>query len=113
VLRKPGDFEVFGTRSRRHAGCSWARVLRISRIDQKDAGLCLRVEGRLSGDWVALLEGELAEASRATTSLSLDLGAVDFASLQATEMLRAATARGVRVVACSPFLAKLLVPSAP
>ena len=88
-------------------------MLRISRIDQNSAGLCLKVEGRLSGDWVALLEGELAEAARTTTSLSLDLAAVDFASLQATEMLRAATARGVRVVACSPFLAKLLVTSAP
>ena len=61
-------------------------MLRISRIDQKGAGLCLKVEGRLSGDWVALLEGELAEASRTTTSLSLDLASVDFASLQATEM---------------------------
>jgi len=96
----------------RHVGCCRAGVLRISRIDQNSAGLCLKVEGRLSGDWVALLEGELAEASRTTTSLSLDLAAVDFASLQATEMLRAATARGVRVVACSPFLAKLLVTSA-
>jgi hypothetical protein len=88
-------------------------VLRISRIDQVGAGLCLKVEGRLSGDWVALLEGELADASRTTALLSLDLAAVDFASLQATEMLRAATARGVRVVACSPFLAKLLVTSTP
>lgn len=88
-------------------------MLRISRIDQKSAGLCLKVEGRLSGEWVALLEGELAAASRATRSLSLDLAAVDFASLPATEMLRAATARGVRVVACSPFLAKLLVTSTP
>jgi hypothetical protein len=88
-------------------------VLRISRVQQKNAGLCLKVEGRLSGDWVALLADELAEASRTAASLSLDLAAVDFASLQATEMLRAATTRGVRVVACSPFLAKLLVTSTP
>jgi hypothetical protein len=88
-------------------------VLRITRIDQQGAGLCLKVEGRLSGDGVALLEGELAEASRTAGLLSLDLAAVDFASLQATEILRAATARGVQVVACSPFLAKLLVTSAP
>lgn len=88
-------------------------MLRISRVELAGAGLCLKVEGRLSGDWVALLEGELAEASRGAASLSLDLAAVDFASVQATEMLRAATARGVRVVACSPFLAKLLMTSAP
>ena len=88
-------------------------MLRITRIDRQGAGLCLKVEGRLSGDWVALLEGELAEASRTTSALSLDLAAVDFASVQATEMLRAATARGVTLVGCSPFLAKLLVTSAP
>jgi len=88
-------------------------VLRISRIDQKGAGLCLKVEGRLSGDWVALLEGELAEAARTATVLSLDLAAVDFASVQATEMLRAAATRGVRIIACSPFLSKLLVTGTP
>lgn len=88
-------------------------MLRISRIDREGAGLCLKVEGRLSGDGVALLEGELAEALRTTSSLSLDLAAVDFASLQATEMLRASTGRGVRVIACSPFLAELLVTGRP
>lgn len=86
-------------------------MLRISRIDQDGAGLCLKVEGRLSGDWVALLEGELAQAARSAQGLALDLEAVDYASPQATEMLRAATARGVRLVACSPFLAELLVAS--
>lgn len=88
-------------------------MLRISRIDQQGAGICLKVEGRLSGEGVALLEGELAEAARTTIELSLDLAAVDFASLQAAEMLRLAKARGVEVVACSPFLAKLLVAGTP
>ena len=75
--------------------------------------MCLKVEGRLSGDWVALVEGELADASRTHDSVSIDLAAVDFASLQATEILRAAMARGVKVIACSPFLAKLLMTSEP
>jgi anti-anti-sigma regulatory factor len=88
-------------------------VLRINRIERTGAGLCLQVEGRLSGDWVALLEDELAAAASTTTSLALDLAAVEFASQQATEMLRAATARGVRVIACSPFLAELLGTSSP
>ncbi|HWA72875.1 MAG TPA: hypothetical protein VG937_11090 [Polyangiaceae bacterium] len=88
-------------------------MLRISRIDQNGAGLCLKLEGRLSGEWVELLENELAEASRLTATLSLDLTAVDFASAQATEVLRGAAARGARVVGCSPFLSKLLMKSAP
>lgn len=88
-------------------------MLRISRVDLANGGLCLKVEGRLSGDGVALLEGELADASRRTTRLSVDLAAVDFASLQAAAMLRAATERGVRVTACSPLLAELLGVGAP
>lgn len=87
-------------------------MLRISRIKETAAGLCLKVEGRLSGDGVALLEGELADAARSGDTLSLDLAAVDFASSEATEMLRAAAARGIRVVRCSAFLAKLLVTGA-
>jgi len=83
-------------------------VLRITRIDDGSAGVCLKLEGRLSGDWVALLQGELEKAERGEGSLSLDLGAVDFASVQGTEMLRAAAARGVRLSACSPFLSNLL-----
>ena len=71
-------------------------MLRINRIERKGVGLCLQVEGRLSGDWVALLEGELAAASSTTTSLSLDLAAVEFASQEATEMLRASKPSGRR-----------------
>jgi anti-anti-sigma regulatory factor len=88
-------------------------VLRISRVQRDDAGICLKVEGRLSGDAVAVLETELAEAERSASQLSLDLAAVDFASLPAAEMLRAASARGVRLVDCSPFLAGLLLSGAP
>lgn len=88
-------------------------VLRITRVENEATGICLKVEGRLVGDWVALLEGELAKAARGDAVLSLDLGAVDFASAQATEVLRAAAARGVLLTACSPFLSKLLLASTP
>jgi hypothetical protein len=113
VAKKQAFLRVWSAAFGSARGLLRGGVLRISRIDQESAGVCLKVEGRLSGDGVALLEGELAEASRTTRWLSLDLAAVDFASLQATDMLRAATARGVRVAACSPFLAKLLVTGTP
>jgi anti-anti-sigma regulatory factor len=83
-------------------------LLRITRIDESATSVCLKVEGRLAGDWVALLESELEQAAQGQVALSLDLAGVDFASSQATEMLRAAAARGVRLSACSPFLSNLL-----
>ena len=88
-------------------------MLRITRIDDDTSGTCLKVEGRLVGEWIGLLEAELVEASRRDVRLCLDLAGVDFASAQATEMLRAAAARGVLLTACSPLLSKLLTAHAP
>lgn len=90
-----------------------ALVLRITRIEDDASGTCLKVEGRLVGEWIELLETELIRASRSDIRLSLDLAGVDFASTQATEMLRAAAARGVLLTACSPLLSKLLMAHAP
>jgi hypothetical protein len=83
-------------------------VLRITLIADGPDGACLQVEGRLAGDWIALLEGELEKAARTGVAQSLDLSAVDFASPRATQMLRAALARGVCLSACSPLLFKQL-----
>jgi hypothetical protein len=85
-------------------------VLRITQLPDA-TGVCLKVEGRLAGEWVSLLEAELERA--AGSVLSLDLAAVDFASPAAIEMLQGVTARGVRIVACSLFLSNQLVVSAP
>lgn len=82
-------------------------MLRITRIDG-DTGVCLKVEGRLTGEWVTLLESELEKAARDTRALTLDLGSVDFASMQGADLLMAARARGVRLNACSPYVSDLL-----
>jgi anti-anti-sigma regulatory factor len=83
-------------------------VLRITRIENSSTSVCLKIEGRLAGDSVELLESELEKALRGEASLSLDLASVDFASPQAAELLKAAKTRGVRVSACSPYLSNLL-----
>jgi anti-anti-sigma regulatory factor len=88
-------------------------VLRITRIRDDAGGICLKVEGRLAAAWVALLESELEGARRERVPLSLDLGAVDFASAQAIDLLRAEGARGVTLRACSPFLSNLLAVNEP
>lgn len=95
-----------------HGACCGAPVLRITELPDA-AGLCLKVEGRLAGEGVSLLEAELERAERPASRLSLDLAAVAFASAAAIDVLQRAAARGVRVVACSPFLSNQLVVSAP
>ena len=82
-------------------------MLRITRLPSDAGPHCLRVEGRLVGDWVQVLEGELARVSDADT-LSLDLSGVDFADQRALALLQRMTDQGVEFVACSPLLQSLL-----
>ncbi|MFZ5892979.1 MAG: hypothetical protein ACOY0T_18100 [Myxococcota bacterium] len=82
-------------------------MLRITRIDSP-SGRVLRLEGRIVGDWVQVLEGELSASHPEERALVLDLAAVEFASNAAVEVLMAARNRGMRIEACSPLLTSLL-----
>ena len=83
-----------------------AGMLRITRL-APDAGTpCLRVEGRLVGDWVELLDAEVASAKH--SMLSLDLSGVEFADARGLSLLQRLSEHGVEFVACSPLLNSLL-----
>jgi hypothetical protein len=93
-------------------------MLRITRLPDDGGPPRLRVEGRLVGDWVQVLELELEieiEISRAPEgdSFSLDLSGVEFADQRALALLQRLTERGVAFVACSPLLQSLLGRSEP
>lgn len=82
-------------------------VLRITR--ESDAGSTrIAVEGRLVGEWVALLRDELERSETSGHTILLDLARVHFAGDAGLMLLRAARARGIEVVGCSPLLATLL-----
>jgi ABC-type transporter Mla MlaB component len=83
-------------------------MLRITPLSPRHDVRCLRVEGRLVGDWVEVLHVELEHAQAQTSALELDLAGVDFADAQALSLLRRALAQGVKLVACSPLLTSLL-----
>ncbi|MES1177707.1 MAG: hypothetical protein ABUL62_25505 [Myxococcales bacterium] len=87
-------------------------MLRITRLTSAAGAPCLRVEGRLVGDWVQVLESELARLSEADRP-ALDLSGVDFADQPALALLQRMTERGVALVACSPLLQSLLGRSEP
>lgn len=82
-------------------------MLRITRLAHAPDSLHLRVEGRLVGDWVQLLETEVAPAAEGG-SLSLDLAGVEFADQRALAVLQRLEQQGVAVVACSPWLQSML-----
>jgi len=82
-------------------------MLRITRIDEGLQTLRLRLEGKIVGDWVPVLEDELSRCARARR-LVLDLAQVDFASTPAIQVLRAARARGAELQGVSPLVSSLI-----
>lgn len=83
-------------------------MLRITRLPERHEVPCLRVEGRLVGDWVGVLQVEVEHAQAQTAALELDLAGVEFADSQALSLLHEVAQRGVKLVACSPLLISLL-----
>jgi hypothetical protein len=81
-------------------------MLRITRLTEPNGLPRLRVEGRLVGDWVRVLQLELEHAQG--SQLALDLAGVEFADPQALALLQSVAERGVELVACSPLLLSLL-----
>jgi anti-anti-sigma regulatory factor len=73
----------------------------------------LKLEGRLVGDWVALLATELASDEDARPRVVLDCAGVAFANQTGVSLLRAASARGVVLTGCSPLLCSLIESVAP
>ena len=82
-------------------------MLRITRLPRDDGSPCLRVEGRLVGDWVQVLETEFSRTAD-SRSPSLDLSGVEFADQRALALLQRLTEQGIAFVACSPLLHSLL-----
>jgi hypothetical protein len=81
-------------------------MLRITRL-APDAGIpCLRVEGRLVGDWVDVLDSEVSISEG--PKLTLELSGVEFADARALSLLQRLSRHGVELVACSPLLSSLL-----
>jgi len=88
--------------------CSCRRMLRITRVEDTTSTLHLRLEGRLVGDWVRLLEEELSRSQAPSKRVALDLAGVAFANDAALSLLRRARSDGARLLHCSPLISALL-----
>ena len=79
-------------------------MLRISTTESN----VLRLEGRLVGQWIELLE----EVCRGRTIgknevLTLDLSGITFASKDGTALIQSLQDQGAKCIFCSPFLKEL------
>ena len=82
-------------------------LLKISSVTR--AGLiCLRLDGSLSGRWIAELRRLLEHAFAQSGAVSLDLERVRYVDLEGVSLLRAFSRRNLILLNCSAFVAEQL-----
>jgi ABC-type transporter Mla MlaB component len=68
----------------------------------------IQVEGRVAGEWVALLEEECVRALNDQRGVELDLGRVTDVDSQGLMALRRLRQRSVTLVGCTPIMLAML-----
>ena len=81
-------------------------MLRITETTTSEAQTLLQLEGRLIGQWVALLRESAAPLE--ANSFALDLTSVSFVDHAGLELLQAWQARGIKLLNCPLFLQEML-----
>jgi anti-anti-sigma regulatory factor len=80
-------------------------VLKIFITDTIDQLVMLRLDGRISGRWVELLQGTCKVPLRKGTRVSIDLKNVSFADRDGIALLMDLKERGFELLNPSPFIA--------
>jgi ABC-type transporter Mla MlaB component len=83
-------------------------MLKITRTLETRSTATVKLEGKLMEPWVAEVLSACALPPGATSELTLDLSAVSFVDGAGVALLHGLLRRGVKVAACSHFIAELL-----
>ncbi|NKE70281.1 STAS domain-containing protein [Candidatus Manganitrophus noduliformans] len=83
-------------------------MLKVTRVAENDKTVTLKLEGRIVGEWIDMLERECKVCLGKRSKLILDLSAVGFVDKRGVEMLKAVQGDRVRLTGCSLFLSELL-----
>ena len=81
-------------------------MIRITEIEE-DTSVTLRVEGRIVGEWVDLLDTTCREVGDNGVGLTLDLSGVTFVSFAGLDVLRRLRGGGVAFHDCPNYLKDL------
>jgi hypothetical protein len=81
-------------------------MLEITKQGTANGGQVIKLEGKLTGEWV----DELARVTATETParLSLELSGISFVDRDGVELLRRLISRNVRLCGCSAFVSDLI-----
>ncbi len=80
----------------------------ITRVLAGEAGLRLRIEGQIVGDWCGVLERESRASCGQGRRVTLDLAGVSFVDPRGLQTLRRLQSSGLRLVEVPPLIAQSL-----
>ena len=83
-------------------------MLRITKIAENGLPVTLRLEGKVHGDWVSLLEQECRALISQKKTVLLDLSNVTFMDDRGVEMIRRLPARSITVINGDAFIEDLI-----
>jgi ABC-type transporter Mla MlaB component len=83
-------------------------MLKITRIGGADSNQTLKLEGKLLEPWVGEVVRVVAESNCQSSRIRLDLAAVRFVDSAGTQLLQELIRGGIKIAACSAFVAELL-----
>ncbi len=83
-------------------------MLRIERLNEDNATVTLKLDGRIVGQWVAILKKECFQVLKRQKQLILNFADVTFIGREGVEILEKLRGQQVECTHCSPFVKELL-----
>ena len=83
-------------------------MLRITKVAESPSAVSMKLEGRITTDWVSLLEQECLRVLQEKRELVLDFSEVSFVDEHAVEMLGRMSGKKIRVINCCALIKDLL-----
>jgi len=83
-------------------------MLKITKVEESGTTVRLKLEGKVTEQWAALLEGECRAFLRNRKALVLDCAAVNFLDARGVEVLRNLPQEEVRLIGAPGFVTELL-----
>lgn len=83
-------------------------MLRITQVNEDSDHVCLKVEGRVIGDWVSELDRTCGSCLSQSRRVTLDLSDVSYIDRQGVEMLKRILGENVQLIGTTLLVQRLL-----
>jgi anti-anti-sigma regulatory factor len=85
-----------------------AMMLKITKIQESRSDVLIKLEGKITDQWAALLDGECRSYLRQEKAVYLDCSYVDFIDARGVEVLNNLPQTQVNLISAPGFIAELL-----